>query len=119
MSDVPPVEGSPPWGSRAHNDDAQAETSDSDDVRVSRETLHRLYGATRLHVENDGECFTQDVEALREAERVLEKDGPYREDRCSKCRNFVDPEDHVGNPETGEAFCSADCWAAATMGDDE
>lgn len=61
--------------------DASDTNDELDTVRVSRETLHRLYGATRLHVENDGECFTADTKALREAERVLGKDGPYRGER--------------------------------------
>lgn len=36
-------------------------------------------------------------------------------DVCPECVRDIDPESHVYNPQTGEKYCSGDCWAKAVF----
>lgn len=37
-------------------------------------------------------------------------------DVCAACAGDIDPDNHCANAETGEVFCSAECWSEGVLG---
>ena len=36
-------------------------------------------------------------------------------DVCPECAEDINPDRHVYNPETGEKYCSGECWAEGVL----